>query len=153
MLLTPGTAKLVAQAAQDWHDPVEMRFIYDKEGRVAVGWNREELEMRKGLRPRPAPMQAYLDKKAAEQGANMGTLNFSGLAGLSADQFQEMLRQHQQTIPQGTKPAQTLAEAAAIQQLTGKAHPFYSPEKPKPPEPEKPDPSSPKFVLKRPKPV
>src|ERR1041385_7264564 len=124
MLLTPGTAKLVAQAAQDWPDPVEMRFIYDRDGRMAVGWNREELEMRKGIRPRPAPMQAYIDKKAAElsqivrqqalgiagetaqsraervalyealigKGANMGTLNLSGLGGgmsLSADQFQE----------------------------------------------------------------
>jgi hypothetical protein len=115
MLLTPGTAKLVAQAAQDWPDPVEMRFIYDREGRMAVGWNREELEMRKGLRPRQGPVKLTA---MMEQQARIAEI------------------QRQQAL-------------GFLFQFA----PVKAPEPP-PPRPEpKPDPSSPKFVLKRPKPV
>ena len=51
--LTPHIARKVAMVLQDCPDPVELRFAYDQQGNITVGWNREEVEIRKGLRPRP----------------------------------------------------------------------------------------------------
>jgi hypothetical protein len=49
----PLFARHVASVLQDCTDPVELRFAYDQQGNITVGWNREEVEVRKGLRPRP----------------------------------------------------------------------------------------------------
>jgi hypothetical protein len=51
--LTPHVARKVAMVLQDCTDPVSLHFLNDKNGQITVGWNREEVEIRKGLRPRP----------------------------------------------------------------------------------------------------
>ena len=144
--LSPSTAKMVAQAVQDCKFPVPMRFMYDKEGKLAVGWNREEIEIRKA-----ALTDVYYHKTLAEQEekpkkkvvfdfANHA-LDAAGM-GITGPYYSTSLDQYL---------AQEQERAAIKAGIRQDPAPPKKPEPPPEPEPPKPDPKSPKFVLKRPK--
>ncbi len=67
--VSPSVAHNIACVVQDCTDPVELRFAYDPGNlisggpQITVGWNREEVEIRKGLRPRPGVPQRFTDEQ------------------------------------------------------------------------------------------
>jgi len=112
--LTPSVSKSVAQVTQDCLDPVEMRFCYDPEGIIQVGWNREEVEMRKGLRPRPAStddglagyayrtdLEAYLQKERSAKAIDHSfydEIDAAVARKLQQAKFEMLARQQQQAL-------------------------------------------------------
>jgi hypothetical protein len=154
--LSPETAKMVAQAVQDCEFPVPMRFMYDKEGKLAVGWNREEIEIRKAAlkgeyyqKPKKKVVFEF-DEPQPVKPQSFFELLESTKAQINSD-FQQKMRAEQERIAE-------LHRQAYEEQVRGffgnvpllQPKPDKKPEPPPKQEPP-PDPKSPKFVLKRPK--
>ncbi|SRR6266550_5123019 len=143
--LMPAFARKVAAVVQDCPDPVELHFLYDRNGKLTVGWNREEVEIRKGLRPRYNPAQ---DVMAAINSHREQSLRNAYVGALTAAMQQQALSSAQ-THPNGFGSTEGLARVMRERALKERSSLTHQPTPPKP-EP-KPDPTSPTFVLKRPK--
>jgi hypothetical protein len=157
-------ARHVAAVVQDCADPVELRFIYEA-GEIVVGWNKEEVEMRKGLRPKPGAIPLGELIRAGEIEQQKAMMNYQPNASqlqqmaelqrnMNAQQslhYYEMIRD-QLARAAGPTIALTLNQLAdVLGHFAPKAAPAEKPAPAPQPKPDKVDPSDPKFVLKRPK--
>src|ERR1051325_1189696 len=145
------------EVAQDCLDPVQVRYAYDSAGNVFAGWNKEEVAIRNGLAPSPAP------KESVEHIPSL------------MDEIKDSLRRQQQGIAANSpvnwyeekvkfeiqkKLNEEFARRASNENLKlvmkifgAQGAKSTKPEPPaKQPDPPKPDPTDPKFCLKRPKP-
>jgi len=145
------------EVAQDCLDPVRVHYAYSSDGRICAGWNKEEVAIRNGLAPAPAP------KEVVEHIPSL------------MDEIKDSLRRQQQGIAANSpvnwyeekvkfeiqkKLNEELARRASDENLklvmkifgAQVAKSTKSEPPAKQPDPPKPDPTDPKFCLKRPKP-
>jgi hypothetical protein len=135
--VSPALAHHVACVAQDTIAPVPMRFIFDKDGVLVAGWNREQ-------------QHGNANGKPGSTGSNGSYLSYPHLMLMPIQtSYEQRVKQaiadDIASLAARAKAASGLALAKDIQDARD-SNDRKNKEAAKPP-----DPTSPKFVLKRPK--
>lgn len=158
--LDPDEVKMVCAIVQDCPDPVPIHFMYGANGGITVGWNRDEVDRRRGSDSvlDAAERLARQHKNQEEYDAiikyhaSPHPLDASAYAGALEQTAMEKQALKDRNDRALEELKANLARMRAVQGANANVPP------PPPPAPvvpakkeEKPDPHNPKFVLKRPK--
>lgn len=145
--LEPDEARMICAIVQDCPDPVPIHFAYQQDGGLTVGWNRDEVALRKGDKSiKDAAERLAREHSQKELVAAGPAVMLLPKRKTASEKLEAILRIEQQRAflesiyNNGFPTNAQIAEAGKEKQ-----------NEPKKPEEPKPDPTSPKFVLKRPK--